>query len=118
VSGSPELDAAGAAFVAILEPVLARIAELERRVDELDVPAWLTLEQAASHLGGTTDSALRKRAQRGQLPGAVRDGARWLVDRRVLDRELASSDAGVKSNRGGHRGNGAAPGTRGRTSHA
>jgi len=50
-------------------------------------PLWLTLEEAAERYR-TTPGALRKRAQRGQLPGAVRDGGRWLVDCRQLDAAL------------------------------
>jgi hypothetical protein len=64
---------------------------LERRLAELGCGQprsdWLTLEQAAERYLSTA-GALRKRAQRGQLPGAIRDGGRWLVDSRELDRAL------------------------------
>jgi hypothetical protein len=64
---------------------------LDQRLVELGIgeprPEWLTLEQAANRYA-TSAAALRKRCQRGRLPGAVRDGGRWLVDRRALDRAL------------------------------
>jgi hypothetical protein len=64
---------------------------LEQRLAELGFGQprsdWLTLEQAAERYLSTA-GALRKRAQRGQLPGAVRDGGRWLVDCSELDRAL------------------------------
>jgi hypothetical protein len=77
------------ALAAALEPLLERIERLERRVAELEAPDWLTLEQAAARYQRST-SGLRKRLQRGQLPGAVKDGNRWLVDRRVLDGALTA----------------------------
>lgn len=70
----------------LVEEIARRVAAIVRA--ELDGPVWLTLEQAAEHLQ-TTAGALRWRAQRGRLPGAVKDGARWLVDRRELDAALA-----------------------------
>lgn len=60
--------------------------ELERR---LVGPVWLTLEEAAERYR-TTPAALRKRAYRGTLPGAARDGSRWLVDSAALDEALRS----------------------------
>jgi hypothetical protein len=79
---------------AIFGPEL--LAAIERLVDERialalaerEQPEWLTLEQLAE-LRHTTPGALRKRANRGRLPGAVRDGARWLVDRRTLEAATA-----------------------------
>jgi hypothetical protein len=100
----------GDAFAAILEPLFARLYELERRLEELDAPDWLTLEQAADRYR-STPAALRKRAQRGQLPGAVRDGARWLVDRRMLDAALTVTIR-ASDNKGSRRVNGRARGTR------
>jgi len=71
---------------------------------ELEAPAWLTLDEAAEHLR-TSPGALRARAQRGQLPGAVKDVGRWLVDRRVLDAELhatlAATTRGASAARNG-----------------
>jgi hypothetical protein len=74
----------GAALEEFVSELVER--ELDRR---LAPPAWLTLEQAAERFQ-TTAGALRKRAQRGQLPGAVRDGSRWLVDASAYDRALVN----------------------------
>jgi len=78
--------------VALADFIRALVAEeVERQLAErAAAPAWLTLEQAAERYA-TTAAALRKRAQRGHLPGAVRDGARWLVDGRLLDAALEST---------------------------
>jgi hypothetical protein len=70
--------------------MLDRLDLLERRVAELERPDWLTLAEAAEYLRTTAD-ALRHRAQRGKLPGAVKDESRWLVDRRLIDEALAST---------------------------
>ena len=72
-----------------LRPLVAELVEieLERRLEELAVTDWLTLEEAGPYLR-TTVEALRARARRGQLPGAVKDGARWLVHRPTLDQSL------------------------------
>src|SRR5439155_21989972 len=94
----------GAGGVSELDAVFGPdlVAAIERLVDErialalaeLQPPEWLTIEQAAV-LRHTTPEALRKRAQRGQLAGAVKDGARWLVDRRAL--EAASTAAACEN---------------------
>lgn len=73
------------------EIVLAQLGEAR--------PAWLTLEEAATRYRSTS-GALRKRAQRGQLPGAVRDGARWLVDTSALDAALRA-DGTIQTTRNG-----------------
>jgi hypothetical protein len=39
---------------------------------------WLTVEQYAERRH-TTPGAVRQRCLRGQVPGAVRDGRRWLI---------------------------------------
>jgi hypothetical protein len=63
--------------------VLARLA---------DAPThWMTLDEAAIRYR-STPGALRKRAQRGQLPGAIKDGARWLVHAPTLDAALLVAD--------------------------
>ena len=118
MNGRSEL-AAGEALREALRPLVAELVEveLERRLDDLAVPDWLTLEQAAPRYHSTPD-ALRKRAQRGHLPGAVRDGARWLVDRRVLDRALSAATLSLHNKRGPRRANVRAPGTGELTSHA
>lgn len=95
----PIANAAGEVLAGILKPILERLDELERRVEELDRPEWLTIEEAADHLR-TTPAALRARARRGQLIGAVRVGARWLVDRRSLDTALRAATVGP-DNQGG-----------------
>jgi excisionase family DNA binding protein len=85
----------------VLEAIAQRAAGLV--CEELGGPVWLTLEQAAEYLH-TTPSALRARARRGQLPGAVRDGARWLVDRRELDAALASASVSADNQRDNDKG--------------
>jgi hypothetical protein len=95
----PLASAAGQALAEVLETVLQRLDELERRVDEIDRLEWLTIEEAADHLRATP-AALRARARRGQLIGAVRVGARWLVDRRSLDAALRAATVGP-DNEGG-----------------
>jgi hypothetical protein len=94
-----ELDALFAAVAAEGESVLDRLDAIERRVGELERPDWLTLQEAAD-LYRTSPDALRKRAGRGQLAGAVRDGSRWLVDRRVLDAALAAATLKPPANMG------------------
>jgi excisionase family DNA binding protein len=89
----------------LLETIAQRAAELVRA--ELEAPVWLTLEQAAEYVHATP-TALRARARRGRLPGAVRDGARWLVDRRALDAALAGA-AVPTDNRRDTRNQGRAP---------
>jgi hypothetical protein len=107
---------AGDAFAAIVAPLFDRIAELEHRVDDLDTPAWMTIEEAAEHVR-STPAALRARARRGQLPGAVRDGSRWIVDRRRLDAALNAKV--VDDNRDGRAPRKRPrPGTGGISSHA
>jgi hypothetical protein len=83
--------------------------EVDRQLAESQTaPEWLTLQQAAE-LRHSTQGALRKRAQRGQLPGAVRDGARWLVNRRVMDSLPDRSTVRADLQTRGHRGNSPAP---------
>ena len=77
----------------VLDELVERVADFVlRRLDDSQ-PRWLTLDEAAERYRISPD-ALRKRAQRGRLPGAVRDGSRWLVDSRALD---AALQAGVLS---------------------
>ena len=66
------------ALAEALRPLVAELVEieLERRLEELAVTDWLTLDETGPYLR-TTVEALRARARRGQLPGAVKDGARW-----------------------------------------
>ena len=109
------LGALSPALVAAIEELVADTvrAELER---DRDARRWLTLDEAAERYR-TTPAALRKRAQRGTLPGAVRDGARWLVEASELDRVLLSGDASG-DNKGSHRRNGRARDTGGDSSDA
>jgi hypothetical protein len=80
------------ALVDALRPLVAKLVEteLEQRLAALERADWLTLDEAASYLRTTAD-ALRHRAQRGCLPGAVKDESRWLVDRRRLDQAMADA---------------------------
>jgi len=100
----------------LVEKVARRAADLLR--DELAAPRWMTLEEAAEHVRSTAN-ALRWRAQHGRLPGAVKDGSRWLVNARELDDSLASvATIRAPTKRGPRRANGRAPGTGGKSSHA
>jgi hypothetical protein len=97
------------------------IEALERLIDErveaklasrAAVHDWITLEEAAGRLRLSVDAA-RKRAQRGDLPGAVKDGSRWLVDARAFaDLAPPRTVSGDHERRGERRVNGPAPGTR------
>jgi hypothetical protein len=84
-------------------PVLRQIAEMAAEIAfermRETTPLWGTLEDAAIRYR-STPGALRKRAQRGQLPGAVRDGGRWLVDMAVLDAALKADGKIVESRNG------------------
>ena len=93
----------------MLEAIAHRAAELVRA--ELEPPEWLTLDEAAERYT-TTAGALRWRAQHGRLPGAVKDGGRWLVNPRELDEALTVGSLRTSRNRGPRRANGRAPGTR------
>jgi hypothetical protein len=82
-------DSLTATLVGLIRDVVSE--EIARQMKEWQTAVeWLTLEQAAPLLH-TTPEALRKRAQRGQLAGAVRDGARWLVERGALESALMQS---------------------------
>lgn len=93
----------------ILEAIAQRAAELVRA--ELGGPEWLTFAEAADRYR-TTAGALRWRAQNGRLPGAVKDGSRWLVNVRELDAALVAATLPSSDKRGERRANGPAPGTR------
>jgi Helix-turn-helix domain len=81
-----------------VEAVARRAVELVR--SELDdAPDWLTLDEAAD-VYRTSAGALRWRAQNGKLPGAVKDGGRWLVDRRKLDAALVATVPGSNDSMG------------------
>jgi hypothetical protein len=104
----------------LVEAIALRAAELVRA--DLEAPEWLTLEEAAGRYR-TTAGALRWRAQHSRLPGAVKDGGRWLVNARELDEALASATVSADNQRdnrerGERRANGPAPGTGGTSSHA
>jgi hypothetical protein len=104
----------------LVEEIARRAADLV--LAELESPEWLTLEEAAGRYR-TTAGALRWRAQQGRLPGAVKDGGRWLVNAREYDAALALTAATADNRRdnrkrGERRANGPAPGTGGISSHA
>jgi hypothetical protein len=70
---------AAEALVEALRPLVAELVdnELERR-DAGRRIEWLTVEEAAAQRH-TTPGAMRARCERGQVPGAVKDGRRWLI---------------------------------------
>jgi hypothetical protein len=88
--------------------------ELERERAER---RWRTFEQAAARYQ-TTPAALRKRAQRGRLPGAHWDESRWLLDISEFENALPRSRLVATDNEGPHRENGRPRGTGGTSSHA
>ena len=97
----------------VVEAIAQRAAAIVLDAAETSrVLEWLTLEEAAAHLR-LSPAAARKRAERGQLPGAVKDGSRWLVDRRALDAALSATrvEGDSKNRWGERRANGPAPGT-------
>jgi hypothetical protein len=108
-----ELAATLAPLLEALRPIVDELVEekLATALRDATRPRWMTLEEAAEHVR-STPAALRKRAQRGTLPGAVRDGSRWLVDARQLDTSLDPATFGRDhTKRGERRANGLAPGT-------
>jgi hypothetical protein len=84
---------------------------------EMSEPEWLTLDEAAGRYRSTV-AALRKRAERDKLPGAVKDEGRWLLHRPTHDAALRDKLNGTGSKRGERRVNGPAPGRGGINSHA
>jgi Helix-turn-helix domain len=93
-----------------VEAIARRAAAIVRA--ELAPPEWLTLEEAAGRYR-VSAGALRWRARRGRLPGAVKDEGRWLVNARELDQALAEHNSTLSDKRGERRANGPAPGTGG-----
>jgi hypothetical protein len=98
VTERPDLDVA---LLVALRPLVAELVEieLERRLEELAATDWLTLEETGPYLR-TTVEALRAGARRGQLPGAVKDGSRWLVHRPTLDRSLIAGSVTTDNKNG------------------
>jgi hypothetical protein len=97
------------ALVETLEPLVAELVDeaLERRLAELELASsWLTVEEYAE-LKRTTPAAVHKRLERGQIPGAEREGRRWLIPISAAAATLPSSDKW-----GPRRANGRTPGTR------
>jgi hypothetical protein len=100
--GRPELIAGAAlleALVDALRPFVAELvdAELERR-DVGRRIEWLTVDEAAAQRR-TTPGAMRARCERGQVPGAVKDGSRWLIP--MLEAELESATLRRDNNKSG-----------------
>ena len=89
MNGEPELSAA---LADALRPLVAKLVaeELDRLRADLAPPEWLSLGEAAIRYRLSPD-ALRKRAQRGSLPGAVKDESRWLINRSALDEALLAA---------------------------
>ena len=67
------------ALMELLRPVVAELVaeELERR-EQSNACGWLTVEEYAA-VKRTTTAAVHKRLERGRIPGAVREGKRWLI---------------------------------------
>jgi hypothetical protein len=99
------------ALAGVLRPLVAELvdAELERR-DAGRRIEWLLVDEAAAQRR-TTPGAMRARCERGQVPGAVKDGRNWLIP--SLEAELDPATLRRDNNKWGERrANGPAPGTR------
>jgi hypothetical protein len=70
-------------FIEALRPIVAELVDeaLARHEHEHAPTEWLTVEEYAA-ARKTTAAAVRQRALRGQVPGAFKDGARWLLPSR------------------------------------
>ena len=79
MTNGPRFELAGALAEA-LRPLVAELVqeELERRLAAAGPPRWLLVEEAAEQRH-TTPGAMRARCERGQVPGALREGRRWLI---------------------------------------
>ena len=71
---------------------LAKEVAVFRSCDAKALPYWLTVKEVAEWLR-TTAKAIYARNERGQLPGAVRDGRRLLVQRDALLASLSKLTA-------------------------
>jgi excisionase family DNA binding protein len=82
----------------LVEALAQRVAELVTASNghREAAPRWLTIEEASAHLRLTV-SAARARAWRGQLPGAVKDGSRWVVDGQALDAAMSTLESGASN---------------------
>ena len=92
------------------EAFLAELVDeaLERRLGALELATgWLTVEEYAE-LKRTTPAAVHKRLERGQIPGAEREGCRWLIPAAAA----ADTRSTPTDKRGPRRANGRTPGTR------
>jgi hypothetical protein len=99
----------------LIEAIAQRAAEIVLAAQT--VPVWLTLDEASERLR-LSPAALRKRAQRGTAPGAVKDGSRWLFDARALEAGLGAT-VDAPDNNGASAAETAPPrDTGGRISHA
>jgi excisionase family DNA binding protein len=76
----------------IADAVAARLGDTDRR--NTSQSPWLDVDGAAAYLNTTSD-AVRKAAQRGQLPGHQPNGpgSRWFFHRDELDRAIRGSHA-------------------------
>jgi hypothetical protein len=79
VNGRTELDVADL-FVEALRPLIRQVVreELERIGARTTRPSWMTVEEFADVMR-TTPAAVRARLERGRVPGAVKEGRRWLI---------------------------------------
>lgn len=92
MTGRPDLELAGA-LVDALRPLVAELVEeeLERRL-AAQTPAWLTVEEYAERMR-TTPAAIRARLERGRVPGALKEGRRWLIPASAADANVLAPDS-------------------------
>jgi hypothetical protein len=79
-AGDVNADVLTEALVDALRPLVEQMVDerVRQLIDVTSSPRWLTVEEFAE-LHRATPGAIRQRAYRGQIAGAVKEGARWLI---------------------------------------
>jgi hypothetical protein len=93
VTGRPDLEQLGGALVDALRPLVREVVaeELERIGAETARTEWLTVPEYAE-LMRTTPAAVLKRLERGRIPGAEREGRRWLIPAAAAEAMVVAPD--------------------------
>jgi len=91
-----ELELAGA-VVEALRPLVEKVVrdEVDRALTKKPSgDEWLTVEEYAERRR-TTVAAMHQRLRRGQVPGALKDGRRWLIPAVPLEVTLTSTNGSI-----------------------